>query len=198
LKIIVSAGRRAPLVCALLLTSCLIAACGGSSSSSTSSTAAASTGGGSSGSARRAALRSCLKAHGVTLPSRPPGGGAPGAGGGAPGAGGPPPGSGGGSGFFGGGGGFQNDPKARAAFQACGGGNLGAGRRPQLSHQAITSYVTCVRQHGYNMPNPNFSGKGAVFPSSIRSDPKFQAANRTCQSLLVPGRGGTSTGSSST
>jgi hypothetical protein len=192
LKLIDSPGRRAPLVCALLLTSCLIAACGSSSSSSTSSKAAASTGAGGSGGAGRTALRNCLKAHGVTLPSRPPGGAA--GAGGAPGAGGPPPGAGGGPGFFGGGGGgrLQNDPKARAALQACGGGNFGAGRRPQLSHQTITKYVTCIRQHGYNMPNPNFSGKGAVFPSSLRSDPKFQAASKTCQSLLFPGRGGAS------
>jgi hypothetical protein len=46
-----------------------------------------------------------------------------------------------------------------------------------------------VRQHGYpEMPNPNFSGKGSVFPANIRTNPKFQAASRSCQSILVPAR----------
>jgi len=46
--------------------------------------------------------------------------------------------------------------------------------------------MTCVRQHGYSLPKPNFSGKGAVFPASVQSNPKFKSANRTCQSLLRP------------
>jgi hypothetical protein len=46
--------------------------------------------------------------------------------------------------------------------------------------------VACVRQHGFNMPNPNFSGKGSVFPPSIRSDPKFASASRACATLLRP------------
>ena len=48
--------------------------------------------------------------------------------------------------------------------------------------------MTCVRQHGYNLPNPNFSGKGPVFPANIQNNAKFQAASRACQSLLVPPR----------
>jgi hypothetical protein len=48
------------------------------------------------------------------------------------------------------------------------------------------------------MPAPNFSGKGAVFPANIRSNAKFQAASRACQNLLVPPRGGTTTGGSNT
>jgi hypothetical protein len=185
LRILDTSGRRAPLVAAVLLSGCLIAACGSSSSSTTSSSstrAAAASPSGTSSNARRASLRTCLKAHGVTLPSRPAG------------AGGPPPG-GGGPGFFGGGGGggggLANNPKFRAAVQACGGGNFrGGARRPQLSHAAVTAYVSCVRQHGYNMPSPNFSGKGGVFPTSIRTDPKFQAASKPCQNLLFPRRGG--------
>jgi hypothetical protein len=201
----------------------LVAACGSASSSSTTNTttaasAAGSGAGGASGggasSSRRTALAACLKQHGVTLPARPPG--APG--GGAPG--GAPPGGGTGTGttgtattgtgttgtsttprrgFFRGGG-FANNPKLRAAFQACGAkfgfGAGGRGFRGRLSHTAITKYVTCVRQHGYNLPNPNFSGKGPVFPANIQNNAKFQAASRACQSLLVPARpagSGTST-----
>jgi hypothetical protein len=59
-----------------------------------------------------------------------------------------------------------------------------------LTHPAIQKYVACVRTHGYpSMPAPNFFGKGSVFPAKIRSDPKFQAASRACQSLLFPARG---------
>jgi hypothetical protein len=47
-----------------------------------------------------------------------------------------------------------------------------------------------VRQHGYSLPNPNFSGHGPVFPASIRSNPKFESASRPCQRLLFPARTG--------
>lgn len=165
----------------------VIAACGsgsGTNSSSNTATTTVAAGGGGAGpnSARRAALVACLKQHGVTLPSRPAGTGTTGR-----------------RGFFGGGGGaFANNPKLRAAFQACGArfGFGGGGRfTGRLSHTVITKYVACVRQHGYNLPNPNFSGKGPVFPMNIRTNAKFQAASRACQSILVPPRpsGGTST-----
>ena len=140
----------------------------------------------------------------MTLPSRPAGAG------GAPPGGGAPP-AGGGTGttgtgttprrgfFFGGGGGRNISPKLQAAFKACGanfgfrGGAGGFGGR--ISHTAITSFVTCVNQHGYKLPSPNFSGKGAIFPRSIETNAKFQAAAKSCQHLLIPARpsGGTST-----
>jgi hypothetical protein len=213
-------GRRVPVALVAVAAGCLIAACGSassgsSSSSSTSSTTASAsasgTGGSAAGSARRTQLVACLKSHGVTLPARPagsppPGGGAGGSGGGA--AGGSGGGTGGGSGtgtgprrgFFGGGG-RTLTPKMRAAFQACGakfgfgGGAGGGGFRGRISHTAVTKYVACVRQHGYNLPNPNFSGKGPIFPQSIQTNAKFQAASKACQSLLIPPRpsGGTST-----
>jgi hypothetical protein len=219
LKLIGKAPRGALFIFAPLALGLLVAACGSASGSSTSSsgttTAASAAGSGAPNSAQRTKLEACLKQHGVTLPARPagaPGGGAPG---------GPPPGSGTGTGttgtsttgtgttgssttprrgFFGGGGGFANNPKLRAAFQACGAqfgfrGGAGGFRR-RLSRTNITKYVTCVRQHGYNLPNPNFSGKGPVFPANIQNNAKFQAASRACQSLLVPARpagSGTST-----
>jgi hypothetical protein len=211
LKLIGKAPRGALYTIAMLAVGCMLAACGSASSSSTTASAAASGSGSTTGSttassgaggfnsARRAQLVACLKQHGVTLPSRPAG-----AGGGAPGSGG---GTGTGTGtsttrrrgFFGGGA-FANNPKMQAAFKACGanfgarGGGAFAGR---LSHAAVTKYVACVRQHGYNLPNPNFSGKGSVFPSNIRTNPKFLAASKACQNILVPPRpsGGTSTNS---
>jgi hypothetical protein len=156
-----------------------LAACGGSSSGSsgsttTSSTAAAAS---SSFSARRAALRACLEAHGVTLPARRPGGQPPN--GGAPGF------FGGGRGG-GGGGGLAANPKLRAAFQACGGGRFfgSGGLRRRLARSSITAFVSCVRKHGFNLPSPNFSG-GPVFPADIRTNGKFQSASRACSYLLV-------------
>jgi hypothetical protein len=196
------------LIFAALALGGLIAACGSASSSSSSSTttttASAAAGGGAGGGAnpaRRAALTACLKQHGVTLPARPPGapGGAPGTGTGTgtTGTGTTP-----GRGFFGGGR-FANNPKLRAAFQACGAqfgfGAGGRGFRGRLSRTNITKYVTCVRQHGYNLPNPNFSGKGPIFPANIRNNAKFQAASKACQNLLVPPRpSGSGSGTSTT
>jgi hypothetical protein len=214
LKLIGKEPRGALFILLALALGCVIAACGSaSSSSSTTSSSASSGSSGSSGttttaatgSARRTALAACLKQHGVTLPSRPAGAAPGGASGGAPGSG---TGTGTGTtgtgttprrGFFGGGGGFANNPKLQAAFKACG-ANFGFRRgnfAGRLSHTAVTKYVTCVRQHGYNLPNPNFSGKGPIFAANIRTNQKFIAASKPCQSLLIPprpsGSGGTST-----
>jgi hypothetical protein len=186
------ARRRGVLVLAALGLCVALAACG----SSSSSTATGGSGSGSSTTSTTASrsgfnsttFRTCLKQHGVTLPSRPAGGG-------------PPAGGGGGGGFFGGGGGagaggagggFRSNPKLAAAFKACGGGNFRRGARPggrfQISHASIQTFVTCVRQHGYpQMPNPNFTGKGPIFPANIRTNPKFVSASRSCASTLRPG-----------
>jgi hypothetical protein len=183
----------------------LLAACGSSSSPSSSSSsasaaaggAAGAAGGGPAGAANRAKLVACLKQHGVTLPTRPPGprpgtgtGTTPGAG--QPG-GGPAPGATGARrrGFFGGGAGAGrfNNPKFRAAFQACGAAG-GFGRRGGTPARAsIAKFVTCVSQHGYKLPKPNFSGQGPVFPAKIETNPKFIAASRACQAQLRPPAG---------
>jgi hypothetical protein len=198
-------ARRLP---ALTLTAALaalcLAACGSSASTSSTSSAAASGSSGSAASAttssgsasgfaaNRTKLVACLKAHGVTLPARPAGTRRPANG------------SGGGPRFFGGGGAggrFANNPKLRAAFQACGGGTAAGGRRFAPNHASVTKFVACVKQHGYNLPSPNFSGNGPIFPASIEKNTKFQAAAKSCQADLRPaggaggsaGAGGTST-----
>jgi hypothetical protein len=92
----------------------------------------------------------------------------------------------------------------RAAFQACGArlgfGASGRGFRGRISHTAINNFVTCVRQHGYNMPAPHFSGKGPIFPRTVETNAKFQAASRACSQLLIPPRtgGGSSGGTGAT
>ena len=105
--------------------------------------------------------------------------------------------------FFGGGAGrgFANNPKLRAAFQACGGGQFPA-RRFSLNHAAVTKFVACVKAHGYTLPAPNFSGKGGIFPRNIESNKKFQTASQACASDLRPagapgGPGGAPPGGSS-
>jgi hypothetical protein len=179
-----------------------LSACGGSGTTTTTHKAASAVPAGSAGSKLaggfdRSKFTACLKAHGVTLPARPAG-----AGGGA-GAGGPA----GGRGFFNGGGygggyggttrarhfpgGQFSNPKFRTALQACGGGAFGGGfragvvRRAGFSHAAVDKFVTCVRQHGYNLPAPNFSGKGGIFPSKIRTNAAFEKASRACSADLV-------------
>ena len=161
----------------------LLAACGSSSSSSTSSSG--SSPGAKSG--NRTALTACLRKHGVTLPAggKIPGGGTPppaGAGAGTAPTGAKPP-----AGAPGGGAGGT---KLQSALKACGAKFPARPGSAGFSHQAIQKYVTCVRQHGYNLPSANFSGRGSVFPSSVRSNPKFKAASRACQSLLTPKGGG--------
>jgi hypothetical protein len=200
-----------------------VAACG--SSSSTSSSSSSSSAAAASGGARnRAKLVACLKQHGVTLPSRPRGGGGYG----------PPPGSANGSangttnsngngngsgngngngngngsgngngngvgnsGFHnglrngGGPGGRFNNPKFQAAFKACGAtaGFRGGQGNFRPSSAAITKFASCVKQHGYTLPKANLTGKGPVYPVSIERNKKFQAASRSCQSLLRPAGG---------
>ena len=212
-------SRRVAVALVTLVAGGALAACGSASSSSgttSSTTASASASGSGSGtapgggpnSARRTHLVSCLKAHGVTLPSRPPGSPPPG-GGSAGGSGTGTTGTGTsttpGRGFFFGGGGARNiSPKTQAAFKACGAdfgfrGRAG-GFGGRISHTAINNFVTCVKQHGYKLPAPNFSGKGPIFPRNIETNAKFQAASKACQHLLIPARpsGGPSGGTSTT
>jgi hypothetical protein len=202
--------RLAMLAGTVLITALVLAACGSSSntsSGSASSSSSASAAAGRPSSAARSKLVACLKSHGVTLPNRPSGARRRPSGGGE--GGGPPPG--GGGGFFGGGGGGGNgrpgggrfnDPKFRAAFQACGAGQFPQ-RRFAPNKAAVTKFVACVKQHGYNLPTPNFSGKGPVFPAKIEQNKTFQTASRACASDLRPqgapgaaGGGGGGSGSS--
>jgi hypothetical protein len=178
----------------------LLAACGNASSTSSSGPAAASAAGSAS---TRSKLAACLKAHGVTLPARPAGAARrrPPGGYGAPGGGGSF--FGGGAGGAGGPGGLRSNPKFQAAFKACGAAFPRRTRVSAAAHRAqVTKFVTCVRQHGYKLPAPNFSGKGAIFPAKIATDAKFRAAAKPCTSLLrpsgAPGAAGGTPGGAST
>jgi hypothetical protein len=205
--------RLAMLAGTVLITAVVLAACGSSSNTSSSGassgSSSASAAAGRPSSAARSKLVACLKSHGVTLPNRPPGAQRRPSGGGEGDA---PPGGGGGfffggprrggSGGTGGPGGRVSNPKFRAAFQACGGGQFQR-RRFTPNKAAVTKFVACVKQHGYDLPTPDFSGKGPIFPATISRNKKFQAAARACASDLRPqgapgasGGGGGSSGNS--
>lgn len=164
------------------------------------------------------AFRACMAKHGVTLSSRRPG------------AGGPPTSGGGGTGggFFGrGGGGF--DPtkvptslpkgvtakKYLAAVQACKSeipkGGFGGTTRRQFQ-----AYISCLRDHGVNIPQRGSDSGGSGSGSSTttttgglggngggplarlnRNDPAFQAANQICAPLLPNQGQGATTGTGS-
>lgn len=191
-------GRALAGAALLLALTALLAACGssskGGSTTAASTTAASRTGASTTASATGPAgrpglarLRTCLQQQGVTLP-RLPGGG----------RGGP------GSGFRRGGGFFSGLSSAqrarlRAAMQKCGArfGRFGRFRdfggpdlRSPAFRRALTAYVACVRRNGFNLPEPNTSGRGPIFdPSKVnRQDPRFQAASAKCQSLLAAAR----------
>jgi len=194
--------RLAAVVVTVALAGLMVAACGSSSNTGSATPTSSSAGGGAGGSgttrgansAARSRFAACLKAHGVTLPPRPAGarrrppagyGGYGGSGGSRAGAPGFFFGGGGGNGSGAAGAGRFDNPKFRAALQACGGGRFPQ-RRVTQSRAAVNRFAACVKQHGYTLPAPNFSGKGPIFPASIARTKKFQAASKACASELRP------------
>lgn len=186
---------RALLALGVLGACMALAACGSSGSSSSSAGKSSSTSANKAGApnpSRFTALSSCLKKHGITLPSAPSGAtpqpGGPGAG--APG---------------GGAGGLQlpkgvTQAQFQAALKKCGAGNFPRGRAGGLNSASaragLAKYAACLRQNGINVPAPNTTGNGPVFSTQgiDTSSSKFKAAQSKCQSDLkgaFPGGGGT-------
>jgi hypothetical protein len=229
MKLTNRAPRGAVVTLVALIAALGVAACGSSSNnSSKNASVTTTTKSGSGKSTSQTALTTCLKQHGVTLPKRRPGAGFGGGTGtntapptGTTAHGGP-----GSGGIFGGGGapggGFASgNSKFAKAFEACrsklgsGAGSFGGGFgrsgfrggarggpvHAQFSTAALKSFAACVRKNGYKaMPEPNTSGKGAVLPSSVEKNAKFQAASRKCVSILQSGihaRGQSTTSTSS-
>jgi hypothetical protein len=205
--------RRALTAAPILIAASLLAACGGSTGSGSeqvasiasgdqSSTEAATTSTTSSTSFQDSLLKfaRCMRGNGVDVPDptfdsngRPQfqQGGANGA--------------------------FDpNDPKFRAAQEKCGSILQAALPTPSPGQQqqfrdAALKYARCMRQHGVDIPDPDFSnngpGGGGFFGGQLggrQNDPKFRVANEACRSAfegLFPGGGpgglaGGSTGSS--
>jgi hypothetical protein len=70
------------------------------------------------------------------------------------------------------------------------GGGGGKGRTPQQERQAALDFAKCMREHGFNEPDPQFSG-GAILqrgPTGVdRNDPRLKAAEQACQHYLPNG-----------
>jgi hypothetical protein len=198
--------RRWSLALALLALGALVlAGCGGSSggSSAASTTTASdsgSTGGGSGPGGMEISdeAKACLKEKGVELPEVKGGeGGRPSMGeGGEPPAGGEPPQGGempaGGPAGEGGPGG-EGFEKMQKAFEECGvetGGFKGGPGKgaPDLNSASfkkqIREYVACVRENGYELAEPNFSGDGPVFEKSESESAAFKKASAKCQRFV--------------
>ncbi len=203
---------------ALIVIALVVAGCGGgsggSSSSESTTTAASSSEGGKSGAVEISEeAKACLKEKGVELPEfkggeggpptgeggEPPEGFEPPANGEAPAgaAGGPPSG-----GEVPGG---EKMEEQKAAFEECGvefgggfaGGPGGAGK-PNVNSAAfkkqVKEYVACVKENGYELAEPNFSGEGPVFEKAESESAAFKKASESCQSILGAPGGETSSG----
>jgi hypothetical protein len=94
----------------------------------------------------------------------------------------------------------------KEAFEECGvempefkmgpGGAQAAGGGPNVNSAAfqkqVKEYAACVRENGYELAEPDFSGEGPIFDKSESESAAFKKASEQCQSLL----GGPRTGGS--
>jgi hypothetical protein len=180
-------------VLALFAAALVLVGCGGSSGgSSTETTTTASSGkeGGRGGMFNISEeAKACLKEKGLELPGfkgregGPPSTGEKPEGGEMPkrGEGGPP-------GGFGGGG----SEEMKKAFEECGIETPefkgGAGGKPNTNSAAfkkqVNEYVACVRENGYELGEPNFSGEGPIFEKAESESAEFKKASAQCQELL--------------
>lgn len=172
----------------LIVGALVLVGCGGSSGGST----ATSTTTASSGKAKTRMFniseeaKACLKENGVELPEfkggegeRPEPGEIP-----KGGEGGPPGGLGG-----------ERFEEMKKAFEECGvetpefkGGPAGEGGKPRMNSAAfkkqVKEYVACVRENGYELAEPNFSGEGPIFEKAESESTAFKKASAQCQELL--------------
>jgi hypothetical protein len=135
-----------------------------------------------------AAFQKCLSSHGVTLPSRPTGGGS-----GFPPSGGTPGGTFRHGSYPGGPGGGGASTKFSKAFAACQklapkgfgggfrGGPGGSFKPTAAEQQALTTYEQCMSSHGVQIAA---SSTFQTIQSLIKADPAAAAANKQCESDL--------------
>jgi hypothetical protein len=82
----------------------------------------------------------------------------------------------------------------KEAFEECGvempefKGGPGGGARPNVNSAAfkkqVKEYVACVRENGYELAEPDFSGEGPIFEKSESESAAFKKASEQCQGLL--------------
>jgi hypothetical protein len=94
----------------------------------------------------------------------------------------------------------RDSTKFREAMEACG-SPFGDAGPPQLSdeereqlQESLLEFAQCMREHGIDMPDPEFSGGGGLFRVGPGGgvdpdDPDFQEAQEACGSILQDARG---------
>jgi hypothetical protein len=92
------------------------------------------------------------------------------------------------------GGNFAENEKA---FEECGvelpefkggpGGEGGPNTNSTAFRKQVKEYVACVREHGYELAEPDFSGEGPIFEKSESESSEFKEASKSCESLLKGG-----------
>jgi hypothetical protein len=105
---------------------------------------------------------------------------------------------GGGAGLGGGCGGGGVDLEAiRDATEVCGDIPQGAfgGEQPDQTEvqDTLLEFAQCMRENGYDMPDPDFSGDGGLtsaFGDIDTNDPAFQEAAEACEDIFAGGFGG--------
>ena len=80
------------------------------------------------------------------------------------------------------------------AFEECGvempelkgapGGKSAPNTNSAAFKKQVTEYVACVRENGYELAEPNFSGEGPIFEKTESESAAFKRASKQCQSLL--------------
>jgi hypothetical protein len=98
----------------------------------------------------------------------------------------------------GGGGGGEVDPQAlQDATEVCGEIPQGAfgGEQPDQTEvqDTLLEFAQCMRENGYDMPDPDFSGEGGLtsaFGDIDTNDPAFQEAAEACEDIFAGGLGG--------
>lgn len=85
----------------------------------------------------------------------------------------------------------------KEAFEECGvempefkDGTGGTGR-PNTNSAAfqkqVKEYVACVRENGYELAEPDFSGEGPIFEKAESESSEFKEASKSCEDLLKGG-----------
>jgi hypothetical protein len=84
------------------------------------------------------------------------------------------------------------EKKVAEAQKAC--GHILRDAAPPVSEEqeaqireAALEFAKCMRKHGVDMPDPRFEARGGVLmqmPQGAEDDPKFEEAQRACQSIL--------------
>lgn len=96
-----------------------------------------------------------------------------------------------------------NDPATKKALAACQDelGDMGQEPSPQEQEEFkedALAFAECMREHGVDMPDPQFDGEGHVkmriggpgASGPSPESPAFQQAQESCQSKLPNGKGG--------